>query len=139
LGPYQQHPALADPVSVGEAVASFLHQHGFESRVEAGLIHANAGKCRMLISEADPYGWNRSGIELLARGVGRLNYVFDGAVQQREPFLAPMIYEYWTRIGIKIGLTPSHHPVLAVAASDNCSMNELPWWELWRISPSCRS
>jgi hypothetical protein len=55
----------------------------------------------MLITEAAPQGWDRSSIELLAKPVGRLTYVFDGAVHAHEPFLAPMLDEYWTRARIK--------------------------------------
>ena len=59
-----------------------------------------------------------------------MNYIFDGAVHEREPFLAPMIDEYWAKMRIKLGLRPSWHPVLAVAASDDCAINALPWWKL---------
>jgi hypothetical protein len=127
-----------DPALLGETVASFLIQHGFESRLENKLgqifVYANAGKCRMLIREAEPHGWNRSGIELQAKALGRLSYIFDGAVHEGEPFLAPVIDEYWTKVRIKLGLRPSWHPVLAVAASDECAINTLPWWELGTLS-----
>jgi hypothetical protein len=121
-----------------EAVVSFLLQHGFESRLEKKFdrvfVRANAGKCRVLITEAAPQGWDRSSIELLASPVGRLSYVFDGAVHEREPFLAPMIDRYWTLMRIKMGLSPSRHPVFAVAASDDCSISALPWQELGTLS-----
>jgi hypothetical protein len=35
---------------------------------------------------------------------------------------------------VKLGLSPNYHPVLAVAASDECAINALPWWELGRLS-----
>jgi hypothetical protein len=129
-------PAPADAKVLGdvnEAVAAFLLRHGFDSRLEkifdSVLIYANGGKCRMLISEVAPQGWNRSSIELQAKPVGRLTYVFDGAVHAHQPFLAPMLAEYWKRARIRMGLSPNHRPVLAVAASDDCAVN-LPWWEL---------
>jgi hypothetical protein len=135
---YHRESAPAGPEVLGKAVTSFLLEHGFESqletRVDQILIHASSGKCRMLISEAAPQGWNRSSIELLAKPVGRLSYVFDGAVHEYEPFLAPMIDHYWTRARIKMGFSPSRHPVLAVAASDECAINALPWSELAVLS-----
>ena len=131
---YHGEPAPADAEVLGENVAAFLVHHGFESRLEkrfgSVFIHAIAGKCRMLISEAVPQGWNRSSIELLAKPLGRLNYVFNGAVHAQQPFLVPMLDEYWMRVRIKMGLSPNRHPVLAVAASDDCAVNALPWWEL---------
>jgi hypothetical protein len=117
-----------------EVLVSFLLQHGFESRLEEKsdriLVHVNAGKCRFLITEVAPQGWDRSSLEVLASRVGRLSYVFDGAVHEHEPFLVPMIDSYWTLVRIKLGLSPNYHPVLAVVASDDCSINALPWREL---------
>jgi hypothetical protein len=129
----------ADSESLGEAVTSFLHQHGFESRVENGFskvfVHASAGKCRMLIMEADPRGSNSGTIELLAKPVGRLSYVFDGAVHEQQLSLASVIIDdYWARLSIKIGLTPGRQRMLAVAASDDCSIKTLPWRELGTLS-----
>jgi hypothetical protein len=135
---YRAEAPPADPEALGEAIASFLLQQGFESRLEKRfgqvLVYANAGKCRMLISEAAPQGWNNSSIELLAKPVGRLHYVFDGAVQERESFLAPVVDEYWTRVRLKMGLSHSRHPMLAVAASDDCGVDSLPWWQLSVLS-----
>jgi hypothetical protein len=88
----------------------------------------------MLISKAEPQGWDRSSIELLAKSVGRLTYVFDGAVHAHQPFLAPMLDEYWMRVRFKLGLSPNRHPILAVAASDDCAVNALPWSELGVLS-----
>ena len=133
---YQREPAPADPEVLGEIVAAFLHQHGFESRLEkrfgSVLIHANAGNCRMLIREA--VLGSQTSIELRATPVGRLTYVFDGAVHAQQPFLAPMLEEYWMRVRIKMGLSPNRHPVLAVAASDDCTVSALPWWEVGMVS-----
>jgi hypothetical protein len=135
---YHREPAPADPEVLGKAVAAFLLQHGYESRVEkrfdSFFIHANAGKCRMVIRKAVPQGWDRSSIELLAKPVGRLTYVFDGAVHAHQPFLAPMLDEYWMRVRFKLGLSPNRHPVLAVAASDDCAVDAIPWWELGVLS-----
>jgi hypothetical protein len=59
-----------------------------------------------------------------------LRYIFDGAVYAHEPFLAPMLDRWWMWMRIKMGLSASRHPLLAVAASDDRTINELPWWEL---------
>ena len=72
-----------------ETAASFLVRHGFESHLEQSFshvfVHANAGKCHMLLSEVVPQGWDRSGMELLAKQVGRLSFIFDGAVYDLRP------------------------------------------------------
>jgi hypothetical protein len=135
---HEREPVPTHPEVLGEAIASFLLQHGFESRVEIRLgqtvVYANAGKCRMMISEAEPHGLNRSGIELRAKSVGRLSYIFDGKVHEQEPFLAPVIRDYWTRAQFKMGFNTSRHPMLAVAASDDCEIDALPWSEISVLS-----
>ena len=138
---YHQEQLLSHqepPAPLGDAVASFLLHHGFEARVEKRLgqdfVHANAGKCRMLIGQAIPQ--TSGSIELLAKPVGRLSYVFDGAVHEHEPSPeSTIIDQIWRRVSIKVGVDPSRHtPVLAVAASDECSINALPWQELGTLS-----
>jgi hypothetical protein len=133
------HPeTAADHEVLGEAVAGFLLKIGFESHIEKRFgnlfIHANSGKCRMLISEATPQGWDHNSNEIWAKPVGRLSYIFDGAVHVDEPFLAPMLDRWWMRLRIKLGLSPNYHPVLAVAASDDCAIDSLPWWQLSVLS-----
>jgi hypothetical protein len=135
---YRGESRPADPEVLGAAISSFLLQHGFEPRIEIKLafatVYANAGKCRMLISEAEPHGWNRGSIEMRAKPVGRLSFVFDGAVHDHQPILSPVIREYWRLIQLRMGSSASRHPVLAVAASDNCEIDALPWWELSVLS-----
>jgi hypothetical protein len=135
---YHRDTAAADHEVLSEAVAGLLLKIGFESHVEKRFdrvfIHANAGKCRMLISEATPQGWDHSGIEIWAKPIGRLSYIFDGAVYAHEPFLAPMLDRWWMQVRIRLGLSSNYHPVLAVAASDDCSINALPWRELGTLS-----
>src|ERR1700732_3425951 len=81
---YDWGTAAADQGDLTDTVAGFLNKAGFEPHVETRLgrvfIHANAGKCRMLISEATPQGWDKSSNEIWAKPVGRLSYIFDGAV-----------------------------------------------------------
>jgi len=136
---YQWQPPPAHSELFGDAVGLFLRQHGFEWHLEKRpdqdfIIYASAGKCRMLVRQADPHGWNRSSIELQAKPVGQIIYIFDGTLHEREPFLAPVIDEIWTKVRLKLGFRSSWHPVLAVAASDECSINMLPWRELGTLS-----
>jgi hypothetical protein len=48
---------------------------------------------------------------------------------EHELFLAPVIDEYWTHLRNKLGLSPNYHPVLAVAASDDCEAR----WNFLRL------
>jgi len=135
---YDRGTAAAGEQDLGEAVTGFLVEAGFEPHVENRFgrvfIYADAGKCRMLISETTPQGWDRSSNEIWAKPVGRLSYIFDGAVHAHEPFLAPMADRWWTRLRVKLGLSRNYHPVLAVAASGECAVDSLPWWQLSVLS-----
>ena len=135
---HHRETAAADSEVLGEAVVPFLLEHGLESHLEKSsdgvLVHATAGQCRMLISEATPQGWYRNQNELLAKPVGRLSYIFDGALRPNEPFLAPMLDRWWMQVRIKLGLSPNYHPVFAVAASEECAVHTLPWRQLAVLS-----
>jgi hypothetical protein len=135
---YDRGTAATGEQNLREAVTGFLVKAGFESHVQNRFgrvfIYADAGKCRMLISEATPQGWDRSSNEIWAKPVGQLSYIFDGAVHVHEPFLAPMLERWWMRLRVKLGLSPNYRPVLAVAASDECAVDSLPWWQLSVLS-----
>jgi hypothetical protein len=135
---YHRETADADHEVLGEAVAGFLLKIGFDSHVEKKFgnvfIDANSGKCRMLITEATPQGWDHNRNEIWAKPIGQLSYIFDGSVHVHEPFLAPMLDRWWMRLRVKLGLSPNYHPVLAVAASDDCAIDSLPWWQLSVLS-----
>ncbi len=136
----QGMPAPADPELFENAVAWFLGQHGFASSLETRsrwvFVQAKSENCRMLIREAEPHGWDNSRIEFLTKEVGQVKYVFDGVVYEHEPFPAPVIGQYWAILRSKMGLSPNRHPVLAVAASDDCQIDRLPWRELSILSRS---
>jgi hypothetical protein len=119
-------------------VSAFLARHGFQPRVEhklAGLfIHATAGDCRILIREAAAQGWNRDSIDAVARQVGRVTFVFDGSIHNEQPVVRTTLSFYWHRLRAQMGLKPARHPVLAVAASERCAIEALPWREVGEIS-----
>ena len=41
---------------------------------------------------------------------------------------------YWTRLQQKLGLDTVSNPVLAVVASESCSLDTLPWKEIAELS-----
>lgn len=131
---YDRGTAAADPEDLGAAITRFLNKAGFEPHVETRygrvFIYADNGNCRMLISETTPQGWDKSSNEMWAKAVGRLSYIFAGAVHADEPFIAPMLDRWWMWVRLKMGLSANRHPLLAVAASEDCAINALPWWEL---------
>src|SRR5439155_22781748 len=93
---------------VHDRIIAFLVRHGLEAHVDrrpAGLlIRAGAGDCRMLVAEVSPQGLNRDSVERFARDVGRLLYVFDGAISPEMPIARASLDHYWTRFLQRIGL-----------------------------------
>ena len=117
-----------------EHILAFFARHGFQARAEqrpAGLFfHATSKDCRLLVGEMAPQGLNRDSINRFAREIGRLVFVFDGVMYPEQPVALTSLDHYWTRFRQRIGLTVDWRPIYAVAASDTCSLEALPWTEI---------
>ncbi len=81
-----------------------------------------------------PYGGNLDSINISARDVGPLVFVFDGTVDPRAPISASLFYQYRKRLRELLGFRTTVFPLLAVAASEGCSVESLPWQEIAGIS-----
>ena len=121
-----------------KTIAAFLARHNYEPRVEqrpAGtFVYATSGACRLLIRLASPYSGNLDSINISARDVGPLVFVFNGSVDPRPPISATLLYHYRQRLRELLGFRVTVFPLLAVAASDGCSVESLPWREIAGIS-----
>jgi hypothetical protein len=130
--------------SAQPSIVAFLDRHGFsvrhgfetpdEQRPAEGLMQATSGACRLLIGQMDPNGYNLVAFNRLARSVGRVAFVFNGVVYREAP-LARTIADYvWMRLRQRLGLHVYWHPAYAVAATDKCALEALPWSEIAKFS-----
>jgi hypothetical protein len=83
-----------------------------------------------------PQGWNLDSIKTLDTQDGRLSFVFKGMVYTDQPISigSTTVSHYWTRLQQKLGINTVSNPVLAVVASESCSLDALPWKEIAELS-----
>ena len=125
-------------LTVQDAVVAFLTRHQFQSHgmPDGSRIYAASGDCRLLIREMIPQGWNLDSIKTLDSQEGRLSFVFKGMVYTDQPINIgnTTLAHYLTRLQQKLGLDSVSNPVLAVVASESCSLDVLPWKEIAELS-----
>ena len=123
-------------LAVQDLVVAFLARHQFQSHGTLDGIYAASGNCRLLIREMIPQGWNLDSIKTLDSQEGRLSFVFKGMVYTDQPINIgnTTLTHYWTRLQQKLGLDSVSNPVLAVVASESCSLDALPWKEIAELS-----
>jgi hypothetical protein len=116
------------------AAIDFLSRHGFEVRGEQRrlglLIHASSGECQLRVLETDATGWNRDRVRHFATKADRIAFIFDGEIYSEQPIALTSLWHLWTRFRKKIGVPAPTKPVLAVAASQGCVLEKLPWAEI---------
>ena len=122
------------PLAVQDSVIAFLTRHQFQTNgtPDGSRIYAASGDCHLLIREVIPQGWNLDRIKRIDAEEGRLSFVFKGVVYTDQPISigSTTLSHYWTRLQQKLGLNGVSYPVLAVAASESCSLDALPWKEI---------
>lgn len=108
-----------------------LRANGFATRSErrpfGTIIHAAAGACRVLLADFPPHGTMAEPLSLLARPIGPLRYVWRGEMRDSAPKLVPLTLFLVQRELRRIGLSPSRHPLIAVAASPRCDLAPIDW------------
>jgi len=123
-------------LTLQDSALAFLTRHQFQaaSTPDSKRIDAVSGDCRLVIREIIPQGWDLDSAKTLGAHEGRLSFIFKGRVYTDLPLGSTILSHYWTRLQQKMGLNASSNPVLAVAASDGCSLDALPWKEIAELS-----
>jgi hypothetical protein len=122
-----------DPYSsLQDSVVAFLTRHQFQSHgaTDVERIYAASGDCHLVIKQVLPQGYNLNAIKTMIAQEGRLSFVFDGRVYGEGPPATTTLSHYWTRLRQQLGLKVREKPVLAVASSESCAVDALPWKEI---------
>ena len=78
----------------------------------------------------DPNGSSRDTVRLMATPADRIVFIFDGQVYSDQPMVLTFLWSSWTSLQNRIGLPASPKVILGIAASQACSLEELPWREI---------
>jgi hypothetical protein len=117
------------------AVVAFLTDHQFQARsvlrsVGVRVIYAGSGDCRLVIRQLLPQAFNLDVIKSKSGEEGRLFFVYKGRIYMDPPLASIRLLHYWTRLEQKLGLETKFNLALAVASSESCSLDALPWLEI---------
>ena len=119
-------------------VAEFgLHNYSasFEQRTWGVMARMQKRGCRMLIVQQPSEGSTKDRIEQLAQPFGPLLYVYRGRITVDPPRLEPYVRDRIVRELHQFGLSAERSPLLAVAASPGCSLQEINWSRLASFNP----
>ena len=94
------------------------------------VIRATTGTCRMHVMETSPEGWQRDLIRKRAQATDRVFFIFRGKVYTDQPTWQTATAAWWSRGLQKLGFRRHITPVIAVAASQLCNAERLPWDDL---------
>jgi hypothetical protein len=123
-----------DSGEVQGKLVEFLIRHQFnidiEKLLDAPIIRASTGACRMLIMEVSPDGWQRDLIRSRAEATDRVLFIFRGKVYADQPVWLTATVGFWSRQLQRLGLLRNVPPVIAVIAPRLCNVKRLPWDEL---------
>jgi hypothetical protein len=126
-------PAQAEAAAEIRMVA-FLSRNGFKALAEerkfGRLVQATSGNCRLRLVEVDPNGSTRDKVRLITRRDDRAAFIFNGVIYADQPMVRTALSYSWTRLLNRIGVATPQKLVLGVAASDGCSLEQLPWNEM---------
>jgi hypothetical protein len=119
------------------APAAFLARHEFKVSWQSDsfgyVIPASSGDCHLQIRNVDHLGINIDAVKHLVSTKAQLRFVFNGGIYSEFPKYEALLGHYWTRVQQRLGYNVSAYAVIAVAASENCSIDALPWIEVARM------
>lgn len=125
-----------DPIAAAATVGRMLQQAGFDARVTEtsrsprAFVEATGGDCRIIAGEYPPQSTLLDVYRDLAAPVGRLRFAHRGRLHDQEPKVLGLFDSYLWRELRRIGIRTPRKPVIAVAASPGCTIENLPWTEV---------
>lgn len=129
--------AIAIPINKYEpknVLIDFFKRKDFvvKEQIVAGfsVIKAKAKSCQLQATSLASEASARDEVRHLFEGMDRYFVVLHGRVYMQQPVLWTVITEIWSVCLRNLGLISHVPPVIAVAASESCNAEQLPWDEL---------
>jgi hypothetical protein len=125
-----------EPFELKDKLVAFLVDHKYDvvtldEQIEhTPVLRATADKCRMLVMEVSPDGWQRDLVRSRAQASDDVFFILRGKVYGDQPIWLTVGTGLWSRVMQKLRLYRYTTPVVAVIASEPCHAEQLPWIEL---------
>jgi len=117
-----------------------LSAAGFDARIietyrsPRVFVDARRGSCHIIAGDYPPNGIFRDVYRDLAAPVGKLRFVYRGQLHEQESKLLGLFdYYVWSELR-RIGVKTKRRPAIAVAASEDCVLQDLPWTDLAEVA-----
>ena len=115
------------------AVARMLRQEGFavrlveRSRAPHVVVAASRSGCELIAGDYPPHGTFQDVYRTAGDRLGTLRFVHRGRVTVEEPKVRGLLDFYLWREQRRIGIDAARAPVIVVAASPGCRLEDLTW------------
>lgn len=118
-----------------DRAGSFLESHGFKLDKSPAdrdffLLSGATGDCQVLVAAVSPQGWHTDIVRKLVPSRSNLLFIYRGQAYSEQPVLITAFNDYIFRFFRMLGAHPRMSPILAVVASPECKVEELPWTEI---------
>jgi hypothetical protein len=127
------------PSTATERVATLLERNGFDvvqnaTDVDLFSLFAAKGQCHLFVAILSPHGWHRHVIRQIAPVGSDLRFVFDGALYPDQPLLRTRLDHYWGRVLRYAGFERPERPVLGIAGTSECGLDDMPAWRNFTVA-----
>ena len=121
------------PATATDRVAALLERKGFDvvqnaADVDLFSLSATKGQCHLFVAVLSPHGWHRHVIRQIVSADSDVRFVFDGALYSDQPLVRTRLDHYWGRFLRYAGFERPERPVLGIAGTPECGLDDMPAW-----------
>lgn len=84
-------------------------------------LRASRGKCRLAVQQVDPEAGEPGSFARRVRSIGPVHFHYRGSVSTAFPRFRPVLMDQLQRQSARLGLVFAIDPIVAVAASPDCT------------------
>jgi hypothetical protein len=121
------------PTTATDRVATFLERSGFDvvqnaADVDLFSLSATKGQCHLFVGVLSPHGWHRHVIRQIVPADRDVRFFIDGTLYADQPVLRTRFDHYWGRLLRYVGFDRPERPVLGIAGTPECGLDDMPAW-----------
>ncbi len=136
--------AVPDSARLHRDLSTMLENSGFRAGLaEPGMVAehviARRGDCRIAVSDAQVGGSDIARFGQKTEKVGPTRFRYNGSWSDGLPRLRPYVENSAQHHLWKLGIDYGYRPVLMIAASKGCKLEEIPWTDVLLYPVGIRS